>query len=168
MELPPHVTSGENHRSNLQISDKTEELKTKGNSLLDQEKHTDAIAQYNDALQLSPTYPALYLNRATALMRRKWRGDLYQALRDCKKALKLNSCYVKAHFRMVRVLLEMEYLQEAKDCLGEMKRRFPDHITNHGVLMLERDLNKAFEDKKINESDTETSVLSDNEMVSSF
>ena len=75
----------------------------------------------------------LYLNRATALMRRKWYGDVYEALRDCHAALKLDPFYVKAHFRLSRALLELNQLQLADDCLQELKKRFPSHETNHGV-----------------------------------
>ena len=42
----------------------------------------------------------LYANRAAALLKRAFRGDVYAALRDCISALDLNSSYVKAHLRL--------------------------------------------------------------------
>lgn len=49
-----------------------ENLKKLGNDFLENENYLQAINQYTIAISLAPNYPVLYLNRATALMRRKW------------------------------------------------------------------------------------------------
>uniref|UniRef100_A0A336M5V5 CSON010588 protein n=1 Tax=Culicoides sonorensis TaxID=179676 RepID=A0A336M5V5_CULSO len=158
LELPPvsAVKSycGDAKRPKLMVSDEVDQMKQEGNALLDKDKFTEAINQYTLAIQESPKYPALYLNRATALMKRKWRGDLYEALKDCITALKLDPSYVKAQFRMARALLELEYVQEAKTCLDEIKSRFPDYVNNHGVLMLNKDIESAMEKKDTNGNGT--------------
>lgn len=165
-ELPPYAAdTREAKRSNLMIPDEVEKMKKRGNDLLDSAKFTEAINQYTLAILETPTpYPTLYLNRATALMKRKWRGDNYAALRDCKMALELDAGYVKAHFRMARALLELDVPQEAKECLEEMKRRFADHANNHSVMMLEKDIDLAINSKQSNHAANERAELSDNEM----
>lgn len=147
LELPSYSPeTKEAKRSNLVIPDEVMERKKTGNDLLDHAKFTEAINEYTRAILETPTpFAQLYHNRATALMKRKWRGDVYEALRDCKRALQLDPGYVKAHFRMARALFELELVQAAKDCLTEMKSRFPDHANNHSVMMMERDIDQALQ-----------------------
>lgn len=124
LKLPPHIES----------------IKKIGNDYLENEKYLPAIYQYNEAINCAPGYPVLYLNRATALMRRKWYGDTYAGLRDCHTALRLDPTYVKAHFRLARALLELGMPQEAQKCLDDLKKQFPVHATNNGVAALAKDI----------------------------
>lgn len=170
LDLPPlSSVQWDAKRPKLMISDEVDQMKQQGNDLLDKEKYTEAINQYSLAIQESPKYAALYLNRATALMKRKWRGDLYASLIDCQRALKLDPGYVKAQFRMTRALLELEYVQEAQECLNEIRSRFPDYANNHGVLMLNKDIETALEKKETNGNGTTVTELelSENEKVGS-
>lgn len=177
-ELPPYDggSSGEaEHQAKrlhlMMVPDEVEEMKKHGNTLLKASKFTEAINQYTRAILETPTLCAatLYHNRATALMKRKFRGDCYAALRDCKKALQLDPSYFKAHFRMTRALLEIEMVQEAKDCLEEFKNRFADHASDPSVKMLEKDLDTALNTTTTNGNGTGTQQherfdLSDNEI----
>lgn len=126
-------------------------LKKSGNHLLQNEKYFTAINEYTAAIALDPNYPALYLNRANALMRRNWYGDMYEALRDCRRALNLDPSYVKAQFRMARALNEMGFVKEAEDCLKEMKRRFPEqyNLPNKGIMLLSKDIALKVNRKRI-------------------
>ncbi|XP_030377519.1 WD and tetratricopeptide repeats protein 1 isoform X2 [Scaptodrosophila lebanonensis] len=99
------------------------------------------------ALAKYPKGEVLYLNRATALMRRGWFGDIYAALRDCHEALRLDPSYVKAHFRLSRALLELHRPREADKCLQELIQRFPNFANNHGVLMLHKDIREGVRHK---------------------
>lgn len=168
LELPPHPAEdspSDAKRSNLMIPDEVEKMKKRGNDWLNHAKFTEAINQYTMAVVETPTpYPTLYLNRATALMRRKWRGDCYEALRDCKRALRLDPTYVKAHFRMARALLELDLPDKAKDCLEELKNRFADHACNESVKMLERDIDQAITTKQQKDASDEKPDFSDNEL----
>lgn len=119
-KLPPHVN----------------DMKRCGNDFMENEKYLQAINQYSDCIELLPDHPVFYLNRATAYMRRNWFGDMYSGLRDCQKALKLDPTYVKAHFRLARVLFEMHYVTEAIECLDELKRRFPHDAKNRQIQLL--------------------------------
>nr|ABC86523.1 AT17348p [Drosophila melanogaster] len=127
------------HRSRS-LPTEIEVYKKEGNDFLENGKLVDAIDAYSAALAKYPQGEVLYLNRATALMRRGWFGDIYAALRDCHEALRLDPSYVKAHFRLARALLELHRPQDADQCLQALIQRFPDFANNHGVLMLNKDI----------------------------
>ena len=63
------------------------------------DKFIEATNLYNIALGYCPTAAVLYGNRAAALMKRRWDGDIYAAIRDCQTTLLLDPDHVKAHFR---------------------------------------------------------------------
>ncbi|CAO1378053.1 unnamed protein product [Diamesa serratosioi] len=145
--------------------DKVEAIKVLGNEYLEKENYIEAIKQYTLAIKLNPNYSVLYLNRATALMRRKYLGDVYAALKDCQTALILDPHYIKAHFRMARALLELNQLTMSNECLQELKRRFASHVDNHGVMMLERDINEALLNRTVTGPEERSiNKLSDNEI----
>ena len=142
-------------------------IKASGKEFLECEKYIQAIRKYTEAIQITPNNPILYLNRATALMRRKYLGDCYEALRDCHKALHLDSHYVKAHFRLARALFEINQLAMSNDCLQELKRRFPTHLNDQSVKMLEQDINQTLDNRSApSHRDSNPEKLSQNEIVS--
>lgn len=147
-------------------NEKVEAIKMSGNEFLENEKYIQAIRQYTEAIQLATSNPVLYLNRATALMRRKYLGDCYEALRDCHKALHLDSHYIKAHFRLARALFEINQLAMSNDCLQELKRRFPSHQGDQSVKMLEQDITQALNNRVApSHRDSNPDKLSQNEIV---
>lgn len=150
-------------------NEKVDALKTSGNEFLENEKYIQAIRQYTEAIHIQSNNSILYLNRATALMRRKYLGDCYEALRDCHHALNLDSNYTKAHFRLARALFEINQLTLSNDCLQELKRRFPTHQSDQSVKMLELDINQALSNRVApTHRDTNPEKLSENEMVKGF
>lgn len=81
-ELPPYSEQYEGKTvTKRNISEEVEILKKSGNKFLENEKYLQAITQYTAAIQLMGDHSVLYLNRATAYMRRNWYGDIYAALR---------------------------------------------------------------------------------------
>ncbi|XP_055378898.1 WD and tetratricopeptide repeats protein 1 [Condylostylus longicornis] len=124
------------------LPENVESFKKMGNDYLENEKYLRAIDQYSEAIEIAPFCPILYLNRATALMRRSWYGDVYAAIRDCHKALNLDPSYIKAHFRLARALFFLGKTKEADECLTELIKRFPSYESNHGVMMLKKEINE--------------------------
>lgn len=81
-ELPPHAERSDTKEAvKRNMSREVEALKKNGNEFLENEKYLQAIAQYTAAIELMSDHSVLYLNRATAYMRRNWYGDVYAALR---------------------------------------------------------------------------------------
>ncbi|KAG1655228.1 WD and tetratricopeptide repeats protein 1 [Nymphon striatum] len=94
-----------------------EKIKSRANDAFNRKEYTVAISLYNEALQRMPHAAILYSNRAAALLKRQWDGDVYSAMNDCHSALKYNSNHIKAHFRLIRCLYELNRIQEADLCL---------------------------------------------------
>ncbi|XP_058840274.1 WD and tetratricopeptide repeats protein 1 [Topomyia yanbarensis] len=163
------TTNGEKIRHKL--PPEVERMKKEGNANLEKEMYLQAIQQYTKAIRKAQEKDCsiLYLNRATALMKRNWYGDVYAAVRDCHRALRLDPHYVKAHFRLARALLKLGQLSNAASCLTELVQRFPSYAKNHGVLMLDKDIEAELEKQRQRQRerpvDSETDQFSDNELA---
>ncbi|XP_055548241.1 WD and tetratricopeptide repeats protein 1 [Wyeomyia smithii] len=163
------TTNGE--RVKHKLPPDVEKMKKEGNANLEKERYQQAIQQYTVAIRKAQEKDCsiLYLNRATALMKRNWYGDVYAAVRDCHRALRLDPHYVKAHFRLARALLKLGQLTNASACLVELVQRFPSYAKNHGVLMLEKDIETEMEKQRQRQRErtveSETDQFSDNELI---
>ncbi|CAH2260118.1 jg4818 [Pararge aegeria aegeria] len=72
-------------------------------------------------------------------------GDTYAAIKDCYKAIKLDSGHVKSHFRLAKGLMDIKRAREAHECLLYFKDKFPKHAESHAVFLLQKDINVALE-----------------------
>ena len=128
-----------------------------------QKRLTFAISLYNRAISMCPNAAVLYANRAMAYMKREWAGDLYDALRDCYKALSIDSEYVKAHYRLVRCLYELEWHKEAYDCLESFTTNFTKLTKSDKDLCdsLFRDIQRALNSKSDNKSNNSRNESND-------
>lgn len=117
-----------------------DEIKRAGNDFIENEKYLQAIYQYSECIKLMPNHPIFYLNRATAYMRRNWFGDMYAGLRDCQHALQLDPKYVKAQFRLTRALFGLDFVAEARECLDELKERFPNDANSKNIQLLSQEI----------------------------
>lgn len=83
-ELPPYSQRNDDDVKEVtkrNIPQDVDVLKRNGNEFLENKKYLQAITQYTAAIERMQDHSVLYLNRATAYMRRKWYGDVYAALR---------------------------------------------------------------------------------------
>uniref|UniRef100_A0A8D2J3B8 WD and tetratricopeptide repeats 1 n=1 Tax=Varanus komodoensis TaxID=61221 RepID=A0A8D2J3B8_VARKO len=172
------LSEGRAHMSSqVELPPYLEKIKLQANEAFACQQWTQAIQLYSKAVQKAPNNAMLYGNRAAAYMKRKWDGDHYDALRDCLRAISLNPCHLKAHFRLARCLFELKYVTEALECLDDFKGKFPEQAHSSACDALDRDINAALFSKTDNAEDKKGSgpiwlratgrkdSISDDEMV---
>jgi len=123
------------------------DMKLKANKLYEGKLFNQAIELYNSAL-VRNYHPILLANRAAALMKRNWDGDIYGALRDCHATIRIDKQHVKAHLRVVRCLLELNMIEESRAYLSAFKGAFPDHANSSSCLALESEVERKISKKK--------------------
>ncbi|XP_034253371.1 WD and tetratricopeptide repeats protein 1-like [Thrips palmi] len=139
---------------------RVETLRLEANDAFVALDYSAAVRLYNIAINLCKESAVLYGNRAAALMKRDWDGDIYAALRDCQKTLELESNHYKAHFRMIRCLHELQWTTVASDCLKVFKNKYPSHAQSNACRALEKDIetarvNKEKEAEEMSKTDKE-------------
>uniref|UniRef100_A0A8C5GA78 WD and tetratricopeptide repeats protein 1 n=1 Tax=Gouania willdenowi TaxID=441366 RepID=A0A8C5GA78_GOUWI len=140
-----------------ELSPHLEKIKQQANDAFARQQWTQAIELYCLGIHQASCNSMLYGNRAAAYMKRKWDGDLYDALRDCLKALTLNPGHLKAHFRLARCLFELKYVAEALECLDDFKGKFPEQAHSSACDALDKDIKTALFSKT--ESDKKSSSV---------
>ncbi|KAK3922885.1 WD and tetratricopeptide repeats protein 1 [Frankliniella fusca] len=133
---------------------RVESLRLKANNAFENLDYPTAVRLYNEAISMCSESAVLFGNRAAALMKRDWDGDVYAALRDCQKTLELEPNHYKAHFRMIRCLHELHWTATASDCLKVFKNKYPSHAQNTACRALERDIDTAASKIKATEEDS--------------
>lgn len=119
------------------------ELKERANDAIHKEMYATAVELFNRAIARCSDCAVLFSNRAAALMRRNWAGDIYSAIRDCYTAIKLDGQHVKSHFRLAKGLMELQRAREAHECLLYFKDKFPRRANSHAVFLLQKDISVA-------------------------
>lgn len=109
------------------------QLKEQGNQLFVIRKYDDAVSCYTKAIMKNSNNATYFTNRALCYLKLK-RWEL--SCQDCRRALDLDSNFLKAHFFLGQCLIEMElydeaikHLQRACDLSKEQKQNFGDDIT---------------------------------------
>jgi len=147
---PPEngIKNGQARTAFKNLPTAVEELKLRANAEFEAQDYSKAVYLYNQAISLHATpHPILCGNRAAALMKRKWDGDIYAAFRDCVTALFLDPGHIKAHLRLAQCLTELDWLPEATKCLENFKLAHPEHKKSAAFTQREIDLNTALEKK---------------------
>lgn len=125
---------------NKDLPEKALNLKLKGNDAFSQENYFEAVTCYNDALRLVPDSSVLHANRAAALLKRAWDGDIYAALRDSLTAVSIDPSHSKAYYRQARCLFELKWYEEADICLQLFKSKFPEQADGYSIKKLEMEV----------------------------
>ncbi|XP_071101126.1 dnaJ homolog subfamily C member 7-like [Haliotis cracherodii] len=87
-----------------EIVAEAEKKKAEGNTFYKQQKYTEALSHYTEAINLCPSCSAYYGNRAaTYIMLNKYK----EALEDSRKAIQIEPNFVKAHLREAKCHLAM-------------------------------------------------------------
>eukprot|EP00090_Calanus_glacialis_P039156 TRINITY_DN6817_c0_g1_i1.p1 TRINITY_DN6817_c0_g1~~TRINITY_DN6817_c0_g1_i1.p1 ORF type:complete len:702 (-),score=218.04 TRINITY_DN6817_c0_g1_i1:138-2243(-) len=142
------LKNGQSRTAFKNLPSDVEALKLQANSEFEAQDFSKAVYLYNQAISLHQTpHPILCGNRAAALMKRKWDGDIYAAFRDCLSALFLDPGHIKAHLRLAQCLTELDWLPEATKCLDNFKLKHPEHKKSAAFTQREIDLNAALEKK---------------------
>ncbi|XP_068633873.1 WD and tetratricopeptide repeats protein 1 isoform X2 [Battus philenor] len=138
-------------------------LKEAANELVNKGSYSAAVEYYNRAIAECPDCAVLYSNRAATLMRRGWSGDTYAAIKDCYRAIKLDTNHVKSHFRLAKGLMDLKRAREAHECLLYFKDKFPKHASSHAVFLLQKDINVALDNMETQPDEVGNSAADESE-----
>lgn len=101
-------------------------LKGQGNLAYFNGQYSAAIERYGRALTLAPCAAVLYTNRCLALLKRGWKGDAAEALRDAELAVALDPGSIKAHFRLTSSLQRCGMPRSALAAVRALRSLFPE------------------------------------------
>ena len=95
---------------------KAETLKAEGNQFMGAKDYRKAIEAYTAAIELSPSNPIYYSNRAAAFISSK---DFSSAADDAEKAIELKSNYAKAYTRLGAAKMGLDLPEEAAEAYAK-------------------------------------------------
>jgi tetratricopeptide (TPR) repeat protein len=133
--MQSHLQNSENHGADMadnragsaasasSAQAAAEALKEQGNNKFKLKQYQDAIKLYSRAISTA-AMPTYYNNRAAC---RFMLGEYQDCVLDCKAALKLDECFVKAHVRLSKALCELGEFQGAQDHLEHAKLKILQH-----------------------------------------
>lgn len=126
-------------------------FKEQGNDYFKGKRHREAISFYTQGLDAKPSdvvlHEALLCNRAACNLELKNYGSV---LRDCSKALTLNTKSSKAYYRSAMALFALERYEESLDCCERCLEYDPE---NKGVKSVRDRSAKAKAEKLRKESE---------------
>lgn len=120
-----------NYEDSLKLA---EEYKTEGNKLISQNKFSEALKKFTDAINLSieTNKNAIYFsNRANCHIRLENFG---LALQDANKAIEIDKTYDKAYFRRASSNLCLFHYEEAIPDLKFLIEKYPTEASLHDKL----------------------------------
>ncbi|OIT06002.1 inactive tpr repeat-containing thioredoxin ttl3 [Nicotiana attenuata] len=95
-------------------------LKSIGNEQYRQGKFEEALALYNQAIEIDSKNACYYSNKSAALMSL---GRIIEAVLACREAIGLDPSYHNAHFRLARLYLRLGDAEKAIDHYKESGRK---------------------------------------------
>ncbi|XP_047034454.1 small glutamine-rich tetratricopeptide repeat-containing protein beta [Helicoverpa armigera] len=110
-----------------------EKLKNEGNEFMKSDRHREALEKYTRAIELDPSNPVYFCNRAAAHFKL---GENEAAVADCTAALGLQPDYGKAHSRLGLALTALERHREARAAYARAAQLEPDNESYRQNLRL--------------------------------
>lgn len=110
-----------------------ERLKNEGNDFMKSERHREALDKYTRAIELDPSNPVYFCNRAAAHFKL---GEHEAAVADCTAALGLQPDYGKAHSRLGLALTALERHREARAAYARAAQLEPENESYRQNLLL--------------------------------
>ncbi|XP_071716726.1 inactive TPR repeat-containing thioredoxin TTL3-like [Rutidosis leptorrhynchoides] len=126
------------------ISHDVEEVKNAGNELYKRGNFTEALSLYDRAIAISPENAACRSNRAAALT---MLGRLWEAVRECEEAVRLNPNYQRAHQRLASLYLKLGLVERASHHLSHGQQN--DLVELQKLQTLEKHINRCSDARKI-------------------
>ncbi|KAG2043185.1 40S ribosomal protein S7 [Suillus americanus] len=134
-------------------------FKEQGNDYFKGKRHREAISFYTQGIDAKPSdivlHEALLCNRAACNLELKNYGSV---LRDCSKALTLNTKSSKAYYRSAMALFALERYEESLDCCERCLEYDPE---NKGVMSVRDRAAKAKAEKLRKESEKQERIHSE-------
>lgn len=138
------------------MSKEAVDLKDQGNALLKDHKYNEAIEAYTKAIDLDPSNPIFYSNRAQVHIKLEAYG---LALSDCDAALKVDPTFVKAYYRKgVSLMALLDYKAAQSNFRIVLKKMPHDKATNENLKQCINYLKKEAFEKAI-AGDDKASVI---------
>jgi len=108
-EVSAHLTNSESHLKGQDYApsnatQNAEALKNQGNAKFQSHAYREAIQLYSKAISAAPGVASYYGNRAAAWL---MVGAAQECAEDCKRAIQLDSGYVKGYVRLAKALVEL-------------------------------------------------------------
>ncbi|KAM9469673.1 tetratricopeptide repeat protein 12 [Clarias gariepinus] len=155
----------EERRKMRQVKEKkANALKEKGNKAFALGDYELAVEVYSEGLKQLSDMPALYTNRAQALIKLK---KYKEAISDCEWAIKCNDKCIKAYVHMGRAHLGQKNFNEAKLCYEKILDIAPEHETlvKDYLTQVKLEEKKAFQEetalRELNDGKKDAVVIPD-------
>ncbi|KAJ1911236.1 Palmitoyl-protein thioesterase 1 [Tieghemiomyces parasiticus] len=138
--------------------DLAEKLKNEANVFFKERKYDDAIRLYTEAIELNPSVPAYYCNRALAYINTEAFG---YAIADADKALNLEPGFVKGYYRRATANMALLRLKESVRDFRMVVKRVPKDADARKKLTECEKMHRRIEFEKAIEFDEEGRSVAD-------
>ncbi|GFN87116.1 small glutamine-rich tetratricopeptide repeat-containing protein alpha-like [Plakobranchus ocellatus] len=112
------------HEATPEQKEEAEKYKNKGNDFMKEEKYSDALESYTQAIKLDGKNAVYFCNRAAAFSKL---NKHQQAIEDCNRTLTIDPGYSKAYGRLGIAYTALEDHESAYECYRKALELDPDN-----------------------------------------
>lgn len=135
---------------------KANDLKNEGNEYLKKGNFLEAVEAYTKAIELDPTNPIFFSNRAQSHIKMENYG---LAINDCNEAIRLDSGFLKAYYRKGVSLMAILNFKEAQSNFKIVLKKAPNDDATHKNYKKCTDLLKRQAFEKAIAADSKESII---------